>query len=607
MATVINGIREFSGKPEEDAIVWLRDALLITSLVNYSENEILRILILKMREAALSWASETFQNHNGLLSLEEFTTLFKKRFNNLYKTEISLSQFLTAQPPNSREEFSSLLNTGTRLFEQKLMNTTALVQVLIGKCPDNIKGLLFQAMEQCADWTSFIQRAEQVAWLAFPDKVLNHVSSSHPSNNQKFARKRFCELHGEGYHDSKFCKTLQLIKAKGWYKEKKVINSQSKKPNAEEPPKDPEINQSFVYSQSSFLVSNPFFTFVEINGLRTKCLLDSGADVSIIHADCVPQNTKKRPSSGSVVSACGTHLSISEVALDLKIKVMGETISFSPFITTREPRYAILGADVLLKHPQLLVSILLKPKKVNMISTLDNKSESLIKKFDDIFKDKLTSETVCKDFEHIIDTGDAKPIYCRPGRILVNFQEQINADIEKNLNAGIIRESKSPWNSRLIPVTKPDGSLRLCVDYRPLNSVTVKDKYPLPRIDEILDTLNSAQVFSTLDATSGYYQLAMREKDKCKTAFSWKNGHYEYNRMPFGLCNAPATFQKAMDTVLRSELDVFVLAYLDDVIIFSKSNEDHFKHLEIILTRLKEAGLVLNKKKCKFFAKKLRF
>lgn len=87
----------------------------------------------------------------------------------------------------------------------------------------------------------------------------------------------------------------------------------------------------------------------------------------------------------------------------------------------------------------------------------------------------------------------------------------------------------------------------------------------------------------------------MRERDKCKTAFSWKNGHYEYNRMSFGLCNAPATFQKAMDTVFKSELDIFVLAYLDDIIIFSKSKEDHYKHLEIILTRLKEAGLILNK------------
>jgi hypothetical protein len=98
----------------------------------------------------------------------------------------------------------------------------------------------------------------------------------------------------------------------------------------------------------------------------------------------------------------------------------------------------------------------------------------------------------------------------------------------------------------------------------------------------------------------------MNERDKCKTAFSWRNGHYEYNRMPFGLCNAPATFPKAMDVVLKNELDVFVLAYLDDIIIFSKSDKEHFKHLEIILTKLKEAGLVLNKKKCKWFRREIK-
>ncbi|EOB14550.1 hypothetical protein NBO_25g0010 [Nosema bombycis CQ1] len=129
------------------------------------------------------------------------------------------------------------------------------------------------------------------------------------------------------------------------------------------PPKDLEIKKSFIHSQSSFLFSNPFFTFVEINGLRTKCLLDLEADESLIHAYCVPQNTKKRPSSGSVVSACVTQPSIIEVALDLKIELMGETVFLAPFITTREYRCAILGAYVLLKHTHLLIFVLIIQKK----------------------------------------------------------------------------------------------------------------------------------------------------------------------------------------------------------------------------------------------------
>jgi hypothetical protein len=581
---------------------------MITSLSGFSENETLRAVILKLRETALSWASELFQNQAGRVTLEEFTTLLKKRFNNLYKTEISLSQFLTAQPPVTREEFTSLLNTGTRLFEQSLMNTSALVQVLIGKCPDNIKGLLFQAMEQCKDWSSFIQRAEQVAWLAFPDKLLNRVSVSEKTKKPKPPRmKRWCELHGEGTHDTEYCKVLKLIKSKGWNKSKNVaaVHVAVPEEKALEEEEDSSIKTHF-YSQCSISAVNPFFTSLELNGVKTRCLLDTGADISIIHKDVVPKETKRKSSAGVVVSACGTKLSINEVALNIVGTIKGVRIKFSPRITTKEPKYVILGADVLMRYPQLLFSVLPKTNIVHAISEDNTKLEQLLKKFDHIFKDKITAETVCNEFQHSIDTEDAKPIFCRQGRVPINFQKQVDEGISKDLEAEIIKESISPWNSRINPVSKPDGSLRLCIDYRPLNKVTVKNKYPLPRIDEILDTLNTAKFFSTLDATSGYYQIAMNPDDKAKTAFSWKNGHYEYNRMPFGLCNAPATFQRAMDTVLREELNRFVLAYLDDIIIFSKTKEEHLEHLETILSRLKNAGLVLNRKKCKFLCDEVK-
>lgn len=139
-----------------------------------------------MRDTALSWASELIEKNQWKIQLDNFLVLFRKRFSNLYKTEISLSNFLTSASPTTREEFTDLLNAGTILYEQQLMNTGALAQVLIGKCPDNIKSLLFQSMEQANDWHGFIQRAEQVAWLAFPNKTLNRVSTS--GTNQNFYR-----------------------------------------------------------------------------------------------------------------------------------------------------------------------------------------------------------------------------------------------------------------------------------------------------------------------------------------------------------------------------------------------------------------------------------
>ncbi|MGL5708406.1 MAG: reverse transcriptase family protein, partial [Aeromonas sp.] len=148
---------------------------------------------------------------------------------------------------------------------------------------------------------------------------------------------------------------------------------------------------------------------------------------------------------------------------------------------------------------------------------------------------------------------------------------------------------------------KKNGEMRLCIDFRELNRITIKDKYPLPRIDDILDSLAGAKVFSTLDATSGYFQIAINENDRPKTAFAWRGGLYEFNRMPFGLCNAPATFQRAMDKMFKNENGIFVIPYLDDIIVYSKSIEDHKKHLSLVFKKIKMAGLSLNRAKCKLF------
>ena len=135
-------------------------------------------------------------------------------------------------------------------------------------------------------------------------------------------------------------------------------------------------------------------------------------------------------------------------------------------------------------------------------------------------------------------------------------------------------------------VKKKNGKFRFCVNYKPLNDVTKKDNYPLPRIDEILDSLKDAKWFTTLDLASGYWQIKVKEEHREKTAFITKFGTYEFKVMPFGLCNAPATFQRTMDKVLKGIKDLFVMVYLDDVIIYSKTFNEHLKHIEEVLGRI---------------------
>jgi len=171
----------------------------------------------------------------------------------------------------------------------------------------------------------------------------------------------------------------------------------------------------------------------------------------------------------------------------------------------------------------------------------------------------------------------------------------------------VIEPSTSPWASNLVVVTKKDGSLRLCVDYRGVNNITRKDSYPLPRITDCLDALGPAKYFSTFDLRSGYFQIAMEEADRDKTSFITRRGSYRFTAMPFGLCNAPASFQRLMDIVTIGLNYEICLVYLDDIILFSQTIEEHLKRLRLLLGRLRSANLKLKPSKCFLLQKKVNF
>ena len=156
------------------------------------------------------------------------------------------------------------------------------------------------------------------------------------------------------------------------------------------------------------------------------------------------------------------------------------------------------------------------------------------------------------------------------------------------LDKGYIRPSVSPWGAPVLFVKKKDGTLRLCIDYRKLNQITIKNKYPLPRVDDLFDQLQGAQMFSKIDLRLGYHQLKIAENDVPKTAFRTRYGHYEFLVMPFGLTNAPAAFMALMNRVFQPYLDKFVIVFIDDILVYSRSSEEYADHLKMVLQILRE-------------------
>ena len=245
-----------------------------------------------------------------------------------------------------------------------------------------------------------------------------------------------------------------------------------------------------------------------------------------------------------------------------------------------------------------------------LASDLDDEQKTklldVLRTFPGAFRETQESKSTRTSVKHRINTDGHAPIKQRAYRVSPAERRTIHDEVEKMLKKGIIQPSESPWSSPVVLVKKKDGNWRFCVDYRRLNRITKKDVYPLPRIDDTLDSLRGSSFFSSMDLCSGYWQIEVDEADREKTAFITPEGLYEFKVMPFGLCNAPATFERMMDNLLRHLKWTMCLCYLDDIVVFSESFEDHLTRLKTVLTCIQEAGLVLNPKKCLFCAREIK-
>ncbi|GJT90341.1 putative reverse transcriptase domain-containing protein [Tanacetum coccineum] len=280
----------------------------------------------------------------------------------------------------------------------------------------------------------------------------------------------------------------------------------------------------------------------------------------------------------------------------------------------------IIGIDWLAKYQAVIVcaeKIVRCPIFLAHVTTkeIEDKSEKkrfedvpIVQNFPEVFPEDLLGLPPTRQVEFQIDLiPGAAPVARAPYRLAPSEMKELSEQLKELSDKGFIRPSSSPWGAPVLFVKKKDGSFRMCIDYRELNKLTVKNRYPLPRIDDLFDQLQGSSVYSKIDLRSGYHQLRVREEDIPKTAFRTRYGHYEFQVMPFGLTNAPAVFMDLMNRVCKPFLDKFMIVFIDDIPIYSKNKKEHEEHLKAILELLKKEELYAKFSKCEFWLPKVQF
>ncbi|GJY34746.1 putative reverse transcriptase domain-containing protein [Tanacetum coccineum] len=278
----------------------------------------------------------------------------------------------------------------------------------------------------------------------------------------------------------------------------------------------------------------------------------------------------------------------------------------------RESRLAVISyskaQEYMAKGCQVFLAQISAKKEEDKSERKQIEDVPIVRDFPEVFPEDLPGLPPARPVEFQIDLiPGAAPVARAPYRLAPSEMKELSEQLQELSDKGFIRPSSSPWGAPVLFVKKKDGSFRMCIDYRELNKLTVKNRYPLPRIDDLFDQLQGSSIYSKIDLRSGYHQLRVREQDVPKTAFRTRYGHYEFQVMPFGLTNAPAVFMDLMNRVCKPYLDKFVIVFIDDILIYSKDEREHEEHLKTILELLKEEKLYAKFSKCEFWIPKVQF
>src|SRR5512142_529001 len=365
-----------------------------------------------------------------------------------------------------------------------------------------------------------------------------------------------------------------------------------------------------------------------VNSIPATVLFDSGATHSFLSKSFASKHGMEVVSLGRplLVNTPGNQVFSTQYCPSITIEIEEVPFPSSLILLESKDLDVILGMDWLCRHRGVIdcanrnvtltnsnwenVSFLVSSPKSHgvILNQITLEEIPIVREYPDVFPEDLPGMPPKRDIEFRIDlVPGTNPIHKRPYRMAANELAEVKKQVDDLLQKGYIRPSTSPWGAPVIFVEKKDHTQRMCVDYRALNEVTIKNKYPLPRIDDLFDQLKGATVFSKIDLRSGYHQLRIREEDIPKTAFTTRYGLFECTVMSFGLTNAPAFFMNLMNKVFMEYLDKFVVVFIDDILIYSRTKEEHEEHLRLALEKLREHQLYAKFSKCEFWLSEVKF
>ncbi|KAD5802564.1 hypothetical protein E3N88_13924 [Mikania micrantha] len=354
-----------------------------------------------------------------------------------------------------------------------------------------------------------------------------------------------------------------------------------------------------------------------INNHYVPIIFDTGADKSFISAhtaSVLNMQLSTLTAPYTVEVANGKTIVVDSIINACELRLNDHLFSIDLIPMTLGSFEVVVGMDWLSKNNAK--SKYLKKKYYAFLAHVVEKKPDkkavgdvpVIKDYPDVFPEDLPGLPPVRQVEFRIDlVPGANPVAKSPYRLAPSEMQELSSQLQELLDKGFIRPSFSPWGAPVLFVKKKDGSFRMCIDYRELNKLTIKNRYPLPRIDDLFDQLQGATCFSKIDLRSGYHQLRVNDEDIPKTAFRTRYGHYEFVVMPFGLTNAPAVFMDLMNRVCRPYLDQFVIVFIDDILIYSKSEREHEDHLKKVLELLRKEQLYAKFSKCEFWLKEVHF